>query len=86
MPFFGKNTKPIVHGFVKKWGFSIGNGIESFYVRMYVYMSCNYTLKIRAIACLVFLKLWICMYMYMAIAVCIIHCTVLTINRKCTCA
>ncbi len=36
---FGKNTKVIVHGFVKKWGFEVGNGIEPFYVGMYVYMS-----------------------------------------------
>ncbi len=36
---FGKTTKAIVHGFVKKWGFG---GIEPFYVRMYVYMSSNY--------------------------------------------
>ncbi len=36
---FGKNTKAIVHGFVKKWGFEVGNGIKLFYVRIYVYMS-----------------------------------------------
>ncbi len=41
-----------------KWGFEVGNGIEPFYVRMFVYMSWNYTAKIRVIACLVFLKLW----------------------------
>ena len=34
-----KNTKAIVHGIVKKWGFQVDNGIEPFYVRMYVYMS-----------------------------------------------
>ncbi len=39
MPFFEKNTKVIVHGFVKNLGFEVGNGIELFYVRMYVYMS-----------------------------------------------
>ncbi len=27
-----------VHGFVKKWGFQVGNGIELFYVRMYMYV------------------------------------------------
>ncbi len=39
MPFLGKNTKVIVHGFVKKWGSEVENGIEPFYDRMYVYMS-----------------------------------------------
>ena len=33
------NGNAIVHGIVKKRGFKVGNGIESFYVRMYVYMS-----------------------------------------------
>ncbi len=36
---FGKNTKAIVHGFVKKRSFEVGNGIEPFYVGMYIYMS-----------------------------------------------
>ena len=37
---FGKNTKAIiVHSFVKIWRFGIGNGIEPFCVRMYVYMT-----------------------------------------------
>ena len=36
---FGKNTKAVVHGFVKIWRFGIGNGIEPFCVRMYVYMT-----------------------------------------------
>ena len=36
---FEKNTKAIVHGFVKKWGFRVGDGIEPNYVSMYVYMS-----------------------------------------------
>ena len=35
---FEKNTKAIVHGFVKKWIFRIGIGIEPFCVRMCVYM------------------------------------------------
>ena len=36
---FEKITKAIVHGFVKKRGFEVGNGIEPFYVGMCVYMS-----------------------------------------------
>ncbi len=51
-PFFEKNTKVIVHGFVEKWGFEVGNGIEPFYVAMYVYMSWSYTQKIRVTTCL----------------------------------
>ena len=40
MPFLKKNPiKAIVHGFVKKWGFRVGDGIEPNYVSMYVYMS-----------------------------------------------
>ncbi len=41
---FLKNTKVIVHGIVKKCGLEVGNGIEPFYVRMYVY---NYVLKLH---------------------------------------
>ena len=47
---FGKNTKVIVHGFVKIWGSEVGNRIKPFYVRIYVYMSWNYTPKIRVTA------------------------------------
>ena len=36
---FEKNTKAIVHGFVKKWGFGVGDGIEPNYVSMCAYMS-----------------------------------------------
>ena len=35
---FEKNTKAIVHGIIKKWGFEVGKEIEPFYVRMYVYV------------------------------------------------
>ena len=34
MPIFKKITKAIVHGFVKKWGFEVGNEIESFSARV----------------------------------------------------
>ncbi len=54
--FFGKKTKVIVHGFVKKWGFQVGNGIEPFNVRMYVYMFWNYISQMRVTASLVFFK------------------------------
>ncbi len=29
---FGENTKAIVHGFVKKWCFLVGNGIKPFFL------------------------------------------------------
>ena len=39
-PFFGKITKAIiVYGSFEKWSFEVGDGIESFSVRMNVYMS-----------------------------------------------
>ncbi len=54
--FFGKSTKAIIHGFAKKWCFRVGNGIELFYVRMYVYMTRNYMAKIRVTVCYLSLK------------------------------
>ena len=55
-PVFGKNTKVIVHGFVKKWGSEVGNEIEPNLVRMYVYMSWKSIVKLTVITCLVFCK------------------------------
>ncbi len=49
-PFFEKNTKAIVHGFVKNWCFQVGNGIEPFLVRMHVYIHVQYVLKLQYIA------------------------------------
>ncbi len=46
---FGKNAQSYSSRFCQKWGFGIGN-IRPFYVRMYVYMSWNYTPKMRFIA------------------------------------
>ena len=50
--FFEKSTKAIVQGFVKNGYFGVGNGNEPFYVGMCVYMSRNYTAKIRVVSCL----------------------------------
>ena len=61
LPIFGKNTKAIVHGFVKNWAFQVGHGIKPIYVSMYVYMSWNCIANLTIKASLVFVKLWICM-------------------------
>ncbi len=50
--FEKKNTKAIVHGFYKIGVFQVGNEIELFLVRMYVYMSWMYTSKNIVTACL----------------------------------
>ena len=60
-PFLEIITKAIVHGFVKIRRFCIGNGNESFSVRMYVYMYWNCIPKMRVIAFLVLLFLMIYM-------------------------
>ncbi len=36
--FFENITKAIVHGFVKKWVFRVGNEIQPFCIRMCIYM------------------------------------------------
>ena len=57
LPIFGKNTKAIVHGFVKNWAFQVGHGIKPNYVSMYVYMSWNCIANLTIKASLVFVKL-----------------------------
>lgn len=58
-PFFGKSTKAIVHGSLKKWGFEVGNGIDPGCTVYVLKLHCTlylYVAIIRVTACSVFLK------------------------------